>query len=268
MGDNVAFLNYEYKMIISYSEPVGKCYFTIKSIPADDFRQRSISYDISMSPETVYSESVDSFDNIQIIGSENNPHSKYEFTIKGLVETNEAPITGGVNESRLGMYKYPHGKCIPGESITAFAGEIEKAVNACASDKEKCIKIMEMLSAKMTYEAGCTEIETDAEQAFAGGKGVCQDYAHIYITLLRLFGIPARYVCGLIVGEGESHAWVEAACEKNYVAFDPTHNKEITDEYIKLGTGRDATDCAINRGVMWGGGKQTQEIHVKVDKYY
>ena len=120
----------------------------------------------------------------------------------------------------------------------------------------------------MVYEKGYTEIETCAEEAFAGGKGVCQDFAHIYITVLRLLGIPARYVCGLIVGEGESHAWVEAAIDGNYIAFDPTHNKEITDEYIKLGTGRDAADCAINRGVMWGGGTQTQEINVVVDKYY
>ena len=73
---------------------------------------------------------------------------------------------------------------------------------------------------------------------------------------------------GFIMGEGESHAWVEAVCDNNYIAFDPTHNTEITDEYIKLGTGRDAADCAINRGVMWGGGKQTQEINVIVDKYY
>ena len=70
------------------------------------------------------------------------------------------------------------------------------------------------------------------------------------------------------MGEGKSHAWVEAACDGNFIAFDPTHNTQITDEYIKLGVGRDASDCTINRGVMWGGGLQTQEIKVKVEKYY
>ena len=264
----MAFLNYEYRMVISYSEPVEKCYFTIKSIPADDFRQRSISYEISMTPNTTYSASSDSFGNRQIIGSVAHAHSSYDYTIKGLVETNITGITGGVTDSKVGMYKYPHGKCVAGDTIKRFAGKIGDEVKACTSDRDKCITIMNRLNENMLYEKGCTAIETGAEEAFSGGKGVCQDFAHIFITLLRMFGIPARYVCGLIVGEGESHAWVEAAIDGNYIALDPTHNMEITDEYIKLGVGRDATDCAINRGVMWGGGAQTQEVKVRVDKYY
>lgn len=264
----MAFLNYEYKMVISYSEPVNRCYFTIKSIPADDFRQRSIAYDIKLSPDTGYSFSKDSFGNIQIIGSENNPHSAFEFNIKGLVESYVGNVCGGVNTSTIGMYKYPHGKCIPGESITDFVKSIKSNVDSCSSDKEKCYKIMQLLHEKMTYEPGKTKVETSAEEAFAGGKGVCQDFSHIFITILRMFNIPARYVCGLIVGVGESHAWVEAACDNIFLAFDPTHNSEVTDEYIKIGVGRDAADCAINRGVMWGGGLQTQEVSVFVEKYY
>lgn len=264
----MAFLNYEYSMKISYSKPVDKCYFTIKSFPVDDFRQRSIAFNITMEPSTQYSEGVDSFGNTQIIGSEDYPHSCFLYKIKGMVETQSMSITGGVNESLVGMYKYPHGKCIPGDALNAFFQEIQSEVDVISNTKEKCIKIMNLISEKMNYETGSTAVETTAEQAFSGGKGVCQDYAHIFITVLRLFKIPARYVCGLIIGEGQSHAWVEAVCDGNYIAFDPTHNCELTDEYIKLGSGRDATDCAINRGVMWGGGDQTQEINVTVEKYY
>lgn len=264
----MAFLNYEYRMVISYSEPVNRCYFTIKSIPPDDFRQRSISYDISMAPPTTYSEGQDSFGNIQIIGRENEPHSEFEYVIKGLVETYPVDTTGGINESNIGMYCYPHGKCIPGEKIKQFAKELADEVNGCPLVIDKCTLIMNRLYERLVYESGSTEVETTAEEAFANGKGVCQDYSHIYICLLRLFSIPARYVCGLIVGEGKSHAWVEAVCDGSYVAFDPTHNQRINDEYIKLGVGRDAVDCAINRGVMWGGGAQTQEINVTVNKFY
>lgn len=264
----MAFLNYEYKMKISYSEMVGKCYYTIKAIPADDFRQTSISYDISISPKTQYSESKDSFGNIQIIGCEMLPHTEFDFTIKGLVETHPVSIGGGVSDNTVGMYKYPHGKCISGEKIDGFAKGIEDEVLTCVDEKSKCLLIMDRLYNAITYETGSTEVETTAEESFASGKGVCQDFAHIFICLLRKFKIPARYVCGLIVGEGKSHAWVEAACAGNYIAFDPTHNQEITDEYIKLGVGRDATDCSINRGVMWGGGLQVQDVTVSVEKYY
>jgi len=228
----LAFLNYEYKMKISYSECVSKCYFTIKAIPINDFRQMSISYDISMHPATQYSKSNDSFGNTQIIGCENMPHKEFIFTIKGLVETQPVSITGGINQNTIGMYKYPHGKCIPGDKIKAFAEAMKSEVDSFYSTKEKCTFIMDKLFENMIYETGSTEIETTAEESFASGKGVCQDFAHIYICLLRLFHIPARYVCGLIVGEGQSHAWVEAACDDNFVAFDPTHNREVTDEYI------------------------------------
>ncbi len=264
----MAFLNYEYRMKIDYSEPVDKCYFTLKSIPTNDFRQRSISYDISLSPPAKYSESSDSFGNLQIIGSEDKSHSEFEYSVKGLVETRPGNIIGGVQQGTVGMYKYPHGKCVPGEALRQYAYEIETEVEACVSDKDKCIRIMNLLFDRMRYEPGSTSVETSAEEAFRKGSGVCQDYSHIFITLLRMFGIPARYVSGLIVGEGESHSWVEAVYNGSYIAFDPTHNIEITDEYIKLGMGRDAFDCAINRGVMWGGGSQTQQISVTVEKYY
>lgn len=264
----MAFLNYEYKMKISYSAPVDKCYFTIKSFPSQDFRQRSISYDISLSPVTTYTEGKDSFGNIQIIGCEGEPHSEFMYAIKGLVETCSTNAVGGVNSSRIGMYKYSYGKCIPGDALKGYAGEIADQVGRCPSEREKCLLIMNRVFEKMTYETGSTNIETTAEESFVSGKGVCQDYSHIFICLLRLFGIPARYVCGLIVGEGQSHSWVEAAFDGSYFALDPTHNREVTDEYIKFGVGRDATDCAINRGVMWGGGFQRQEIAVSVQKYY
>jgi len=264
----VAFLNYEYKMKISYTEPVNKCYFTIKSIPPNDFRQIGLSYNITMDPSTSYSESRDSFGNIQIIGSVGEPHKEFEFSIRGLVETNPVSVIGGINSNIIGMYKYPHGKCIPGDAIKQFYREIEAEAKCCPTDKERCIYIMNRLYERMIYEPGCTEIETTAEESFANGKGVCQDFSHIYICLLRMFGIPARYACGLIVGEGKSHAWVEAAIDGNFIAFDPTHNREVTDEYIKFGVGRDATDSAINRGVMWGGGEQSQDIQVLVEKYY
>lgn len=264
----MAFLNYEYRMKIAYSEPVDKCYFTIKGLPTEDFRQRNISCDLSLTPSTTYSESMDSFGNRQIIGSEKYPHSEFEYGVKGLVETNPVSISGGINSNIIGMYKYPHGQCIPGDAIKQFAESICEEVNSIKTDSDRAIYIMNKMQEKMVYETGSTQIETTAEEAFLNGKGVCQDFSQIYICLLRLFNIPARYVCGLIVGEGQSHAWVEAACDGSYFALDPTHNREITDEYIKFGVGRDAKDCTINRGVMWGGGLQTQTVTVLVEKYY
>ena len=109
-----------------------------------------------------------------------------------------------------------------------------------------------------------TNINTTAEEAFVQGQGVCQDYAHIFIALLHLAKIPSRYVTGLIVGEGASHAWVEILCGRKWYGIDPTNNCIVSDEHIKIGIGRDARDCMINRGIMHGGGLHTQKISVSV----
>lgn len=73
-------------------------------------------------------------------------------------------------------------------------------------------------------------------------------------------------MCGLIKGEGASHAWVEALCEGRWVGYDPTNDCRIGNGYIKLGDGRDASGCAINRGIMLGGGTQTQRINARVEE--
>ncbi len=150
----------------------------------------------------------------------------------------------------------------------------EKSVKACEvsserkqvqKDYDKALYIMHRLHSDMKYKSGVTDLYTTAEEAFRMKKGVCQDYAHIYIALAKLAGIPARYVAGLMIGEGMSHAWVEVLCKGKWIGIDPTNNLLVDDNYIKLGHGRDAFDCQINLGIMHGGGKQRQRIEVLVD---
>ncbi len=128
-----------------------------------------------------------------------------------------------------------------------------------------CVDLMHHLHEDFRYQSGCTSMDTTAEEAWAFGCGVCQDYAHIYIALLHMRGIPARYVTGMIPGEGASHAWVEVCCDGNWYGFDPTNDTVVSNSHIRIGTGRDASDCLINRGIMRGGGQQTQEVRVRVD---
>lgn len=125
---------------------------------------------------------------------------------------------------------------------------------------------MHRLHHDFTYEKEVTGVFTTAEEAWRGGCGVCQDYAHVMISLCRLAGIPARYVTGMLIGEGYSHAWVEVSSEGKWYGLDPTNDLPVTDSHIKLGNGRDASDCSINRGLLKGGGIQQQTICVKVEE--
>src|ERR1700682_6199 len=109
----------------------------------------------------------------------------------------------------------------------------------------------------LRYTHGATDIHTTAAQALALGRGVCQDYAHIMLTLCRLCGLAARYVSGHLLGEGGTHAWVEALVavperpgEAVALAFDPTHGCETDLHYITIAVGRDYYDVAPTSGTF------------------
>ncbi|MCM1224705.1 MAG: transglutaminase family protein [Lachnospiraceae bacterium] len=260
----MAALHFAYNMEIKYEEYVGRCYFTIKCIPKEDARQHLLGMKISLLPETEYSSGEDSFGNRQIYGCETEPHKQFVFHAVGDVEILQTDYEEEAGDEVTGVFLVPHGKCVPGDGLRTYYHSLD--FSGCRNSYEICTELMHLLYRDFSYAPGVTGIQTTAEEAWKTGRGVCQDYAHIYVTLLRLLGIPARYVCGLIIGEGKSHAWAEALCGGRWVAFDPTNDCLVLDHYIKLGHGRDASDCAINRGLMWNGGAQTQHISVLVEK--
>lgn len=264
-------LHFSYRMEIRYENPVGRCYFTIKCIPREDARQRLLDIRLSISPETAFCSGTDAFGNRQIYGCETIPHDRFVFQAEGYVEILRTDYEEEAWEN-VGIFRVPHGKCVPGPGLSSWYRSLEPAApgepRGCSGrdDYGICMALMHRLHQSFPYTSGKTSVSTTAEEAWNLGGGVCQDYAHIYITLLRMAGIPARYVCGLIVGEGASHAWAEALCGGRWVPFDPTHDRPATEGYIKLGHGRDAADCAINRGLMWNGGAQSQVISASVEQ--
>ena len=118
----------------------------------------------------------------------------------------------------------------------------------------------------MDYAPGSTSVATTAAQAVELGRGVCQDYAHITLALMRDAGIPSRYVCGFIPGEGATHAWVEWFDSGLWLALDPTHDRAVEYGFIKLAHGRDSSDCPVNRGIFTGRVQQSNSVSIKVEE--
>ena len=261
-------LHFDYCMEIHYSADVSRCCYTIKCIPKDDERQKISNLQIEMIPETKPEWATDSHGNRYIFGRNETEHSYFKYHIKGDAECGCAAYESVVAETEEMIYRHSHGLTTPGEKLREYMESLRKAIPDFDEMKplDKARQIMEKLSGYLTYEKGCTGVGTSAEEAFSCGKGVCQDYSHIMISLLNLSGCAARYVTGLIIGEGESHAWVEVADGGKWYGLDPTNNIPVQDSHIKIGCGRDATECQINRGIMHGGGHQTQDIYVKVSE--
>ncbi len=118
-------------------------------------------------------------------------------------------------------------------------------------------RICDWVSNAMTYKAGVTGVATTASQALEIGAGLCQDYAHIALALLRSAGLPARYVSGHMLGEGGSHAWLEVIVPNQNgkleaLGFDPTNARRPNLGYTVVALGRDYADVPPTTGSYIG----------------
>jgi len=122
------------------------------------------------------------------------------------------------------------------------------------------------------YIKGLTSVETTLDEVWKLKAGVCQDFAHILLVLLRHINIPARYVSGYICpnksgmrGEGATHAWIEAYIPGNgWVGLDPTNNCVADDLHVRLAVGRSFSDCSPVKGTYKGTAGQSLEVGVSV----
>jgi transglutaminase-like putative cysteine protease len=130
------------------------------------------------------------------------------------------------------------------------------------------------------YRKGATNFSTDVSSIWRDRIGVCQDFAHIMLSVLRTGGLPSRYVCGYIetspprgdngekkrlIGSVATHAWVEILLPgQHWVALDPTNNQWCGEQHIAVSFGRDASEAAPIRGTFKGSGDQVMKVQVKV----
>lgn len=121
----------------------------------------------------------------------------------------------------------------------------------------------------MEYKSGVTTPETTARQALKLGAGVCQDFSHVMLGILRKQGIPARYVSGYLNANSKTgaqlHAWVEAYIPfMEWKGFDPTNQLMEDENYIKIAHGKDYSDCKPIKGVLQTEGRNKTEYSIRV----
>ena len=230
----------------------------------------SINYQVF--PNRYISRSSDSFSNECIYGYCEEEHDHFMVDVEGIVRTGMEESAAGRMENSNSIFRYQTKHTMPGPVMHRYHDEIEKEfcqvedIESRKTSEKKALFYMHRLHQDFTYESGTTKIETTAEDALQMGHGVCQDFTHILLGLLRMEQIPCRYVTGMMEGEGFSHAWAEVYTEEGWIALDPTNDLEVTDGHISISRGRDYKDCMLNQGIFTGcKGKAGQEQQVKVE---
>jgi len=136
------------------------------------------------------------------------------------------------------------------------------------------IALTALLHSDFAYVPGSTTVDTPVQEVIENRMGVCQDFAHLMLSICRRQLIPSRYVSGyLYTGTGRdslvsgdaSHAWVECLLPGgHWLGFDPTNNLVVNDKYVKVQHGRDYGDVPPLRGIYRGVASQELEVHVRV----
>ncbi|MGN0974450.1 MAG: transglutaminase domain-containing protein [Gemmiger sp.] len=248
-------LEYRFTTELEFSAPVVEHVFTLRCLPVEDGAQRVLQAEHSMTPACRTARLEDGFGNVTLCGSLMPPHDRFFYGSAGTVQVD---LTGRGRETPSPALRYPGALTAPDGALRAFLAGLPLEGQA---PRRQCELLSAAVNGHFAYVPGATGPATTAAQAFAGRQGVCQDYAQTLAVLARLAGYPARYCMGLAVGEGATHAWTEIFLpELGWMGWDPTRSCEAGEGYLRFGTGRDAADCPVERGVFRGAAGQTQRV--------
>lgn len=212
----------------------------------------------------------DALGNIIHTFTADGPIAELKVTVDGDVETTD---THGVVRGVLDRFPLPFWQR---ETALTHAGAeiVEFIHDLAAGEGGDRLATLHALNAAlfgaMAFCVGTTDTGTSAREAFASRRGVCQDFAHVFIAACRSIGIPARYVGGYFLRtdtheQEAGHAWVEAHVEGiGWIGFDPAHGLSVTDRYVRLACGLDYLDAAPIRGARIGGAGETLAVEVHV----
>ncbi len=252
---------YSYQTLVRYEGMVSHNHFQLRCTPIECSYQRVIDSNIQLLNSANIAQGVDSFGTPIHYGSIMQRHDIFVVLSSGEVRCSPyrvedaAPAPIYLMESALTRIS---------DDILAWSESFSRSDSAL----NQSLAIASALHNYMNYSSGSTSTQTTASQSFEQREGVCQDYSHILISIMRARGVAARYVAGLVMGTGESHAWVEIYYDGAWYGVDPTHNCLVEWGYIKLSHGRDASDCSLTRGVHRGAYNHSTQVRVIVEEIF
>lgn len=258
-------VTYEYTTHVEFCPAVGQHNILLRCLPAHEPFQRVLQESLQLGEEFWHLENVDGLGNRVVSAGTRADHSCLRYTSRGIVSQTVYCIPDATPHP---MYRLPSAltSLPPVAPGAADVPSLPSLPPLRGTTLEVIHLIMHVAHDTLEYCPGSTDCRTPLSDVLLRRKGVCQDFAHLMIALCRSAGYPARYVCGLMEGEGQTHAWVEVHDGQCWYAFDPTNHTAIATGYIKLAHGRDASDCPVSRGIYMGLAAESTHVKVVVSK--
>ncbi|WP_333890529.1 transglutaminase family protein [Mycolicibacterium gadium] len=265
----------------AYKSPVTASFNEARLTPRSDARQNVILNRVETVPATRSYRYVDYWGTAVTAFDLHAPHTELEVTSSSVVETNRGAMpkddaswedlssAGAIDrfDEVLGPTHYtPESKRI---------ARVGQRIIKDHDPREAVVAAANWVHSELEYVPGTTGVHSSGLDAHREGKGVCQDFAHLTLILLRSMGIPARYVSGYLhpnktakiddTIDGQSHAWVQA-WTGGWWNYDPTNDAEINEQYISVGVGRDYSDVSPLKGIYSGEGSTDLDVVVEITR--
>jgi len=237
-------LDIQYRMHFRYSDPVTEAQNEVRVRPREDDWQKVTSYRLVSQPPMPVLQAIDYWGTVVEHLGVRTPHSEMELLAEASVETKPRPVPSSEaarDELRQRSFcdKYfemlqasPHVQWSTGDAVTRRA---QAAVDGAATVTEMVVATVAEVRAALQYEPGSTEIGVTLAEILQGGAGVCQDYAHLAIGMMRSIGVPARYVSGYLFAVDETVAADDAALLENTGLPDDAGAAELPDAAADAG---------------------------------
>jgi len=270
-----------------YSRPVWQSVMELRMQPRSEHTQRCFTFQLSVSPQArvfSYQDHVGNFvHHFDVPGQ----HRQLTIIADALVDVETpAPLPESLGpnawdelDAMIGGEDYwdmlmPSRFARTSPELEALAKEFEVDRRGGREPLELLTTLNRKLYHHFSYVKRSTGIDTAIEEAIRSRQGVCQDFAHIMISMVRNLRIPCRYVSGYLhrdpghadrSDEGATHAWTEALFPRiGWVGFDPTNNLIVGGRHIRTAIGRDYADVSPTVGTMKGSAETELQVRVRV----
>jgi transglutaminase-like putative cysteine protease len=265
----------------AYKSPVTASFNEVRLTPRSNSRQNVVLNRVETTPATRSYRYIDYWGTAVTAFDLHAPHTELEVISSSVVETDkgEMPselvswedLASEAVRDRFDEVLVPTRYTPASKRIDRVAQRIIKYYDP----QEAVIAAANWVYTELAYVKGTTEVHSSGLDALRERKGVCQDFAHLTLILLRSMGIPAHYVSGYLhpqrkaqVGdtiEGQSHAWVQA-WTGGWWDYDPTNDTEINEQYVTVGVGRDYSDVTPLKGIYSGEGSTDLDVVVEITR--
>jgi len=255
----------EHRTIYRYDRPASGIVQALRLWPGDHEAQHVRHWRVDIDADGVLRAGVDPFGNRLNMFYAEGAVDSLTITVTG-----EADVTDAAGIVRGAAEPLPPAVYLRSTPLTEVDPGLADLAAACRRDNDLASlhALMSAIHGRLTFDTAATDTATGAASALSAGRGVCQDFAHIFTTAARHLGVPARYVSGHLARDGgvqeASHAWAEAFMrDLGWVAFDPANGVCATEAHLRVAVGLDYLDAAPVRGARRGGGNEALSVTVE-----